>query len=412
MTTNDQKNDVTGPTFVFRVLNGSLNGIEFSLGAQDHFICVNDDVAKQSNLAAAERSLFIPASKPGDNFVLNLGAEIVDQEVQITICRAEHQENQRLKLNTVHQIEGVAFAIRSEDDFWSEAVLNGLPPPAPVAVQEPEIREFAAKQISPKKSKPMASLVAGLAVVAVCCAIFFTWNSAPASSLLSSLAKDDSAAVINLVTSRPGYSVHTGNNKINYLFASNAKQFEWANQVVNQNRLTANWRVVTPQIEEARLANILDRNNVAFFTLRFNDPSYPTLLLSSTRNEISKKNLDFITQLMLSSIPYAKNVHIVLEEDGEVLNRAQQGLRALGFKFETQQSESGVTLSSWMPSVDVHLTEFSRFVAQFYQTWGRRYVHFSADIRDDVMKDKSYKYGDDGYITMNKSHWMFNAKVE
>ena len=119
-----------------------------------------------------------------------------------------------------------------------------------------------------------------------------------------------------------------------------------------------------------------------------------------------------MTKLMLTAMPYASNIHIILEEDSEVLNSAQQGLRALGFKFETVQSDSGVTLSSWLPSVDVHLSEFSRFVTQFYQTWGRRYIHFSADIHEDVLKDKSFKYGEDGYITMNKSHWMFNKKMD
>lgn len=216
----------------------------------------------------------------------------------------------------------------------------------------------------------------------------------------------------DVVGDRAGYSVHVGKNEVCYLFASNLQQAEWAQQALQRKHLSETWRVVTPQSEEARLAGLLERNNIAFFAIRFVDPGNPTLLLSKTRNATDEASLSHVTQLLIGAMPYAHSIHILLHDDAEVLNKAQQGLKALGFDYQTVQSESGVTLMSGLPSVDVHLSEFSRFVAQFYQTWGRRYVHFSADIRDDLLQDKSYKYGDDGYITMSKSHWMFNKKME
>jgi type III secretion system PrgH/EprH family protein len=412
MTKHDRKNDVTRSSYVFRVLSGSLNGIEFSLGAQDHFICVNEDTARQANLAIAERSLFIPASKPGNNFILNLGDQSDDQEFQLTICHAEHQETQRLSYNVVHQFSGVAFAIRSENDLWTEEVLSGLQLQAATQTSVLELDSISTQPPAIRKSKRVASLVAGAVLLVMASATYIGWNAMHGNALANVFHHDESDAINQLVVNHPGFSVHPGTDKINYLFASTDQQVDLANQIINQKALTHLWRVVTPQTEEQRLEPFLDRSNVAFFTIRYADPSNPILLMSSTRNEITKANLDSIVQMMLAAMPYAKTVHIQLEEDSEVANKAKQGLRALGFKFDEEQSESGLTLSSWMPSVDVHLTEFSNFVHEFYQTWGRRYVHFSADIREDQLKDKSFKYGDEGYITMSKSHWLFNSKVE
>ncbi len=57
-------------SFVFKVLNGSLNGVEFTLGKQSHFICLNEEVAKQANLSDAARVLYIPVPNSGSNFSL------------------------------------------------------------------------------------------------------------------------------------------------------------------------------------------------------------------------------------------------------------------------------------------------------------------------------------------------------
>jgi len=411
MTMTDRNDNLNGATFAFKVLSGALNGIEFSLGTQDHFICVNEDAAKQANLSFAERTLFIPVAKPGNNFILSLGNQTGTDQFGVTICFETHQETQQLTFNAVHQIEGLAFAVKSADDIWSDDVLKGLPPPATLHIAE-EVPTQAVSAASSKFKKLKSSAGTIGAAVILCSFVFFGWQFSQSNLLFNAVTPNGVIKMNEIMGNRAGNSVHMGSDKIHYLFASNSQQFELANQIIHRNNLGQEWKVVTPQSEEARVTNVLERNNVAFFTIRFTDPVNPTLLLSSNRNEISEANLSSITKLMLAAMPYASNVHIVLEEDSEVLNRAQQGLRALGFNYETVQSDSGVTLSSWLPSVDVHLSEFSRFVTQFYQTWGRRYVHFSADIHEDMLKEKSYKYGEDGYITMNKSHWMFNKKMD
>ena len=70
--------------------------------------------------------------------------------------------------------------------------------------------------------------------------------------------------------------------------------------------------------------------------------------------------------------------------------------------------QSGVSLLIPVLAEDSQLSQYSQYVEQFSQTWGDQYVHFSAEFRDDDLKEKSYKYGVDGYVTMGKFHWLFN----
>lgn len=406
MNNDDQKKPATG--FVFKVLNGALGGIEFSLGPQDYFICVGNAESNQENLAFAERTLYIPSTESKNNFTVNLSDHHGQSHVDVTVCLPSHQEARQLQLNRICEVEGIHFAIKRDDESWSDEVKKGVLSPANQKTSDPvgmPQENFLPTRTS-NSSQSLFVLVLLLVLGAGTVAGWNYLNSKPGVSVVAANQFQQ------LVGDRAGYIVQEGNDKMNYLFASNKQQADWAQQSIARKNLVANWRVVTPQTEEARISTQLERNSIAFFAIRFIDPGNPTLLMSSTRNVTDEANLNRVKQIMLTAMPYASSVNIVLHSDSDVLNKAQQGLKALGFEYQTMKSESGVTLSSWMPSVDVHLSEFGRYVSHFYQTWGQRYVHFSADIRDDHLKDQSYKYGDDGFITMNKSHWSFNKRQD
>jgi len=62
---NDQTNEIQTPEYVFKVLSGSLNGIEFNLGAYSHFICTGDAKVEHGNLAYAEQLCTFRPLEPG-----------------------------------------------------------------------------------------------------------------------------------------------------------------------------------------------------------------------------------------------------------------------------------------------------------------------------------------------------------
>ena len=404
----DQTQENSGSGFAFKVLSGALNGIEFTLGKQDYFVCVGDAGEQQKNLSFADHTLYLPSTDSSNNFIVNLSAEPDENKFEITICYPSHQETRLLEFNSVCEVEGVHFAIRPENVQWNEQVKKGVLNSS-VLVGGPSVPS-SLPDSPPEKSKNCKSILPAIVLLLILGAgTLISWNYFHSRPTFPTLANTQFQ---QLVGERAGYFLEVGSDDINYLFASTAQQADWAHQAIVRKKLTETWRVVTPQTEEARMAALLDRKNIAFFAIRFLDPGEPTLLLSSTRNKTDEASLSQVKQMMASALPYARNVNILLYSDEDVLDKAQQGLKALGFEYQTIKSDSGVTLSSWMPSVDVHLSEFSRYVSQFYRTWGQRYIHFSADMRDDFLKNKSYKYGDDGFITMSNSHWLFNKKQD
>ncbi len=407
---NESKPEIVPSGFIFKVLSGPINGIEFSLGSHTYFMCVGDAAEGQGNLAQnleyAERTLYLPTTVPGNNFIVNLSGNITGETFDVSISHPEHQETRTLTLNTICHIEGIYFAIKQEGTQWSENVLKGALPPATLN-NEKEVVAAKLNSASGSKYKWVTGLVAACLLILLGAGGTVAWlkytpDTSPAPDLSASIMQQ-------LVGDNTGYSVQRGRDNTYYLFAQNNQQAEWAKQAATRAHSAGSWKILTPQEEELRLARVLERNNIAFFTIRFTDLLTPVLIMSSTRNATDPAALEQIKEMLLDTMPYAKKVNIELKTDKEILLMAEEGLAARGFDYQIMQSDSGVTLSSQMSAGDSRMAEFNRYVAQFYRSWGRRYVHFSVDLRDDLLKEKSFKYGQDGYVNMGKSHWLFNS---
>ena len=398
--TNQQKSS----GYVFRVLYGALNGIEFSLGAQEYFICVGDPEQGNhaQNLAYSERTLFLPGTDSSHNFTVNLNQQTTNQDIAVTVSYPDRQETLHFAYNQICSVGDVIFSIKREDDIWADDIIKGSTVPL-TSVEATQIEN----RTSSRKSASIFSRIKWVSVlflflfIAGAVLVWLETQKPPATSL---------SKLQSIVGNRSGYFVFPGSDNVNYVFTQTRRESEWARQAVARNDAKGAWKIVTPAEEEERLARLLERTDIHFFTIRFNDPSNPVLVLSSTRNPTDDESLTNIKKLMLTALPYASNVDIDLMDDKDLIDKAQQGLRALGFQYKTIRSDSGVTLMSSLPTLDIHLGEFGRFVEQFYRIWGRHYVHFSAELSDDWSKDKSFKYTENGYISMNKSHWIFKEK--
>lgn len=390
--------------YVFKVLSGSMNGIEFSLGSHAYFMCVGDTAEGQENLAKnlgyAERTLYLPTATPGHNFVVNLADQVTEEGFVVTVSHPDQQETLNFAFNVICHVEGIYFALKREGEAWSPDVLKGVLPVATIT-EANKVANPTTGRSSGRKYQWIIAAVLTLTLGGI--GGTMAWLKYGATP-----GPDSATVMLQQLGNNAGYSVQQGRDKIYYLFAQNNQLAEWAHRSMARVHTTESWKVVTPQEEEIRLSRILNRENVAFFTLRLNDIHAPTLVMSSTRNATDPVTLKHIKTVLLAAIPYAEKVNIELKADQDVLRMAEEGLVALGFDYQLTQSDSGVTLSSPMSAGDSRMAELNRFVAQFYRLWGRHYVHFSVELRDDAFKEKSFKYGQDGYVNMGKSHWLFN----
>jgi len=390
--------------YVFKVLSGSMNGIEFSLGSHSYFMCVSDTADGQENLAKnlgyAERTLYLPTANPGHNFVVNLADQVTEEGFVVTVSNPDQQETLNFTFNVICHVEGIYFALKREGEAWSQDVLKGVLPAVPRAETENVVNKTT---IRSSKWKYRWILTAILAVSLGGVGGAMAWLQYGAAP-----GPDSAAAMLRQLGNNAGYAAKRGRDHTYYLFAQNNQLADWARRSMTRVDSGESWKVLTPQEEEARLARILNRDHIAFFTIRLNDRHAPTLVMSSTRNATDPVTLKRIQTVLLDEIPYAEKVNIELKSDQEVLRKAEEGLVALGFDYQMTQSASGVTLSSPMSAGDSRMAEFNRFISQFYRLWGRHYVNFSVELRDDVLKEKSFKYGQDGYVNISKSHWLFN----
>jgi type III secretion system PrgH/EprH family protein len=390
--------------YVFKVLSGSMNGIEFSLGSHAYFMCTSAAAEGQENLARslehAERTLYLPTTGAGHNFVVNLADQVTEEEFVVTVSYPDRQDTLTFAFNTICQVEGTYFALKREGEAWSEDVIKGVLPTATTTETEKVSNQTVAKSSGWKYQWVIATILIILLAGAGGTMAWFKYGAAP--------GPDSATTMLKQLGNNAGYSVQLGRDKTYYLFAQNNQLADWARRSMTRVHSTDAWKIVTPQEEETRLVRILDREHIAYFTIRLNDLHAPTLVLSSTRNATDPVTLKQIKKVLLDGTPYAEKINIELKSDQDVLRLAEEGLVALGFDYQMTQSDSGVTLSTSMSSGDSRMAELNRFVAQFYRLWGRHYVHFSVELRDDALKEKSFKYGQDGYVNMGKSHWLFN----
>jgi|GEM_PF-3582480 len=389
--------------YVFKVLSGSMNGIEFSLGSHSYFMCANDATGGTNeelarSLEYAERTLYLPTAGAGHNFVVNLADQVTDEEFVVTVSYPDRQETLTFAFNAICHVEGIYFALKREGEAWSQDVTKGVLPATTIIEAEKETNQAAVKP-SGWKSRWIIAIILTILVGTGGTIAWFKYGAAP--------VPDSATTMLKQLGNNAGYSVQQGRDKTYYLFAQNEQLADWARRSISRMHSPESWKILTPQEERARLTRILERQNVAYFTIRLNDLDAPTLVLSSTRNATDPVTLKQIKKVLLDATPYAEKINIELKSDQDILRLAEEGLVALGFDYQMTQSDSGVTLSSTMSAGDSRMSELNRFVSQFYRLWGRHYVHFSMELRDDALKEKSFKYGQDGYVNMGKSHWLF-----
>ncbi|STQ90183.1 PrgH/EprH family type III secretion apparatus protein [Iodobacter fluviatilis] len=398
-------------SFTFKALSGPLNGVEFSLSREAYCICVGaegeGDAKLAASLALTERTLFVLASAPQINFTLHLDEDLAEDAFSVTVYYSAQHEKIRLKHNEIQAVGGLQFAIKRSDEPWCDEVLQGRGPQLLVAAAQPS--KLACSPTTGRTAwvRRLGGFGWGLVVLLILLLLgggALAWN-----------AKLSSPKVENIYNilhgSSNAYTVSFGRDQIYTVFAQTERDALWARQALMRSSLHTAWRVTTASDERRRLSPLLEREGIVFFTLRFQAPLQPTILLSSTRMSNDSSTQTRVRSLLMQVMPYAEQVSMEWHSDLVVAEAAQDSLKRIGLEYHLQQGEKEVGLFSSVYAGDVRLAEFKRVTEAFYATWGDRYIHFNAELRDDWLKDKSFKYGQEGYVRMSPSHWLIGEPV-
>jgi type III secretion system PrgH/EprH family protein len=334
-------------------------------------------------------AIFIPLDQGGCNFEVLLDVAVPDG---VTIRRLDEPAEARFcPFQRSESVGALQIALRAQDQDWSPESLGMQPPPA----LQDDTRRWARSSL--------VNWLGGGVVLGGLIASFGLW------SLPEPTPDADVRALIAGVSAE--VEVVNGRDQVTYVFVSSERDAGWSRQVLMRNNLVSGKVLVRDQ-ERRRLEQLLVDHDpqLAWHALDLKDPSLPRLLISAQRNLLTPQMQTRLVNALLESAPYARDVAVQVQDDTLLANLAQEGLQRLSLVFSRVEHGDSVTFAIEGNVQDSELAAVRRYVDGFYQQWGDRYVHFAIDLKDDVLKGKSFQNGPQGYIKMTSSSWHFPTR--
>lgn len=374
---------------VLRILNGALQGCEFPLGESTTLFVVGAvELLGEGVLTASvpADAIFVPLASGGCNFEV-LAGQVTPQGLPLRVLD-ESMEIRHCAFHTRVQIGGLQIALRPEEQPWAPELL-GL---------QPDATSEAAAVVWWRA--PWSGWVAsGLALAALVTAVG-VW------SVPGPTPETDVRALITGASDEA--KVLSGRDHAIYVFVASERDAGWSRQVLVRHN-TLSGKVLVMDQERRRLEHLLVDHDpqLAWHSIDLKEPSVPRLLLSAQRNLLTPQKQAKLLDALLSAAPYAQYITVQMQDDSLLVDLAQEGLQRLSLAFSRIEHEDSVTFAVAGNLQDSELANARRYIDSFYRQWGDRYVHFTVELKDDLLKDKSFQTGPQGYIKMTTSSWHF-----
>ncbi|WP_053006630.1 PrgH/EprH family type III secretion apparatus protein [Chromobacterium subtsugae] len=371
---------------VARLLNSPLRGCEFPLPAGRTLFVVGPEPMLDSAATLPELpadTLYVPLAQGGVNFEL----QAADGRASIRQLGEHAADAYPAELNRALKIGELELALRHPGQAWTEDILLHPQAAAPAA-ERPD-----------RASRP--AWPAALAIVllaALAGGAYWLWDTPQrqAAQLSALLGRDAQR-----------FQVLPGRDGAFYVAAADDRDAAWARQALLRGGGLA--RVINPRRENERIDRWLadSRPGLAYYRLQLDDPRRPQLWTSLQRSALSAADTAALSQQLAGQLPYAERVDIVPMDDAAAAREAEAGLTRQALPFSRNKHPDSITFVIEGALDDGELQRARQFVDGYYRQWGSRYVQFATELKDDWLKGKSFKYGDQGYVKMETGHWYF-----
>ncbi|OHX10894.1 hypothetical protein BI347_20095 [Chromobacterium sphagni] len=330
-------------------------------------------------------ALYVPLEQGGVNFEVL----VADNRASIRQLGESLVEEYPAGFNQLLKVGALELALRPQHLPWLAEILNH-PEAAP---EQPGQAQRQARPIWP--AALALTLLAALAGGG-----YWLWNTPQrqAAQLSSLLGRD---------TQR--FQVLPGRDGVFYVAAGNDRDGTWAQQALLRGDTGRNTRVVSPRRENERLAHWLadTHPDLPYYRLQLDNPRRPQLWISQQRGALSPDARGKLGRQLAEQLPYADQVDIVPMDDAAAARQAETGLLRLALPYNRKDNRDSVTFVIAGALDDGELQRARQFVDGYYRQWGSRYVQFAIELKDDWLKGKSFKYGNQGYVKMETGHWYF-----
>lgn len=387
---------------VFKLINGSLRGCEFLLPpGKTLFIVSGENEISHHNQGtiSSENAIFIPSRNPGCNFEI-----IVSEDANAVTLREIQEEGFHETITVPHEIFIVGdqkFAWRHEgEDFLGEAFFS-----SESEVEKSSVSAKTEGEVQPASKFWWCKILFVLAIL--------TCISYGAYTIITETDRKINSVSDYLSSSAGNYHVIYGKDKKIYIMAFSEQAAQWAIQTMVRSKKTEETQILTTRAEELRITKWIEANwaQVKSHRVILNNPEIPIIEISRERSRLDEKQQKDFIHSVLENMPYAKKCRVKKVSDARLKAKARDGLNKLAQTFAEMDNKESVTFVIQGAIEDGELERVKKFIKDYYQTWGGEYVQFAVELKDDRLKGKSFKYGDQGYIKISPGHWHFSGNL-
>ncbi|EFB2900386.1 PrgH/EprH family type III secretion apparatus protein, partial [Escherichia coli] len=205
------------------------------------------------------------------------------------------------------------------------------------------------------------------------------------------------------------YEILYGRDHVIYINTNILDEAVWVKQALEKNQPGKPVRVINPDDESIRIFSWLADNfpDLQYFKLQLLDASNLRLTVSKQRNAITQQLIDNLIKGLLQTMPYASNISIAVLDDNVLESQAIETLSAIGLSYEKYKTANNVYFNIIGTLSDSELNKINNYVDEYYKQWGKQYVRFNVNLKNQDTNNSSFSYGDNRFEKSQGSKWTF-----
>lgn len=380
-----------------RLLTGQLIGCEFELLTSRTLIVAGKQPPGDDSefVTLPADTLYIPMEQQGVNFeLLQSEDKVIARELRETgITERE------LLYNIPIDIGDLVFALRDEEMVWSAGILGYS-----------KSKSDSAETLFPVRNKFKRKYFIPLFLILLL--VLLTPATYYVASEWRNPQKQIKSLESLLVNNKHNLLIKNGSDNVIYVISQSSADSLWAQQVIARDHYNKPYKVVYSASEDQRVTQWLAENypSLAYFQLQLVNPLHPQLWISQQRSGMDIKSMKILSNKLQHIMPYADKVEVLLMDDNIAMKQAEDILLRLGLPYYSKRDHNVVAYFIHGNLADDQLLRTWQLVNNYYQQWGKRYVQFSVELKNDAFTNYSSTSGDEDYIKISQNHWYFSEK--
>lgn len=377
-------------SYAIRLLSGPLNGCEYEILNGRVLVIVGNDVSlgrSDSFSELPENTIVIPYGELTGSFEVIITTD-PDLVVTIRELTAQEPEDRTLTLNQQIEVLGLKFAVKVKNEVWQYSI------PGIVENNITSTRQHFF-------SSTLFKYVTLFFLFAIIFIVFYIVNA----------SNDPQLRHIDkiLVNKNRNYEILYGRDHVIYINTNSLDEAVWVKQALEKNQPGKPVRVINPDDESIRIFSWLADNfpDLQYFKLQLLDASNPRLTVSKQRNAITQQLIDNLIKGLLQTMPYASNISIAVLDDNVLESQAIETLSAIGISYEKYKTANNVYFNIIGTLSDSELNKINNYVDGYYKQWGKQYVRFNVNLKNQDTNNSSFSYGDNRFEKSQGSKWTF-----